>query len=125
MRAPGFEEAFDLRVVEVARFVLETEGMLAWTEPVTYTETALPSILDVVVSDYALGDRATIAAAVSGGTAPYAVTLLLGADASSLAAVATTNLAEAGGFAFSLADLAAGAQHYFQIVAVDDNGASV
>jgi len=111
--------------VTVARLVLETEGALAWTEPVTFTATALPSVFDVLVSDYALGDRATFCATVFGGTAPYTATLLLGADSSSLAAIATTNLDEAGAFSFgTIADLAPGALHCFQVVVTDEHGAT-
>ena len=110
---------------KVARLVLETDGLLAWTAPVAYTATALPQVSDVLVSDYALGDRAMFAATVSGGTAPYAATLLIGADASSLAVAATTNLDEAGAFSFgTLANLASGAQHWFQVVVTDENGAT-
>ena len=110
---------------KVARLVLETDGLLAWTEPVTYTATALPSVFDVLVSDYALGDRATFCATVFGGTAPYTATLLLGADSSSLAAIATTNLDEAGAFSFgTIADLAPGALHCFQVVVTDEHGAT-
>ncbi|MBQ3809344.1 MAG: hypothetical protein II839_00830, partial [Kiritimatiellae bacterium] len=109
---------------KVARLVLETEGMLAWTEPVTFTDTALPRVLDVVVSGYALGDRATFAATVSGGAAPYAATLLVGTDASSLAAAATAAVPAAGGFSLSLSDLVPGAQHWFQVVVADASGAT-
>ena len=109
----------------VARLVLETDGLLAWTEPVTYTATALPSVFDALVSGYALGDRATFCATVFGGTAPYTATLLLGADSSSLAAIATTNLDEAGAFSFgTIADLAPGALHCFQVVVTDEHGAT-
>ena len=52
-----------------ARLVLETDGQLAWTEPVTYTATSLPSIGDVVVSDYLLKDSQQVMFLRSG--APY------------------------------------------------------
>ncbi|MBQ9726770.1 MAG: hypothetical protein IJV65_04615, partial [Kiritimatiellae bacterium] len=110
---------------KVARLVLATEGLFAWTEPVTFTATALPQVSDVLVSGYALGDRATFSATVSGGTAPYVATLLVGTAADALAAAATANAAEAGAFSFGVVTgLAPGAQHFYQVVVVDANGAT-
>ena len=109
----------------VARLVLETDGQLAWTEPVTYAATALPQVSGALVSDSSLGDRATFRATVAGGTAPYTATLLVGTDASSLAAAATMSVAEPGAFSFGVVTgLAPGAQHFYQVVVTDASGAT-
>ena len=108
----------------VARLVLETDGLLAWTEPVTYAATTLPQVSDVLVSGYALGDRATFSATVSGGAAPYTATVLVGTSADALSAAATANVAEAGEVAFDVTGLAPGAQHFYQVEVADANGAT-
>jgi hypothetical protein len=111
--------------ITVARLVLETDGQLAWTEPVTYSATTLPQVFDALVSGYALGDRAIFRATVVGGTAPYTATLLVGTAADSLAVVATTNLAVAGIFSFGVVSgLVPGAQHFYQVVVTDESGAT-
>lgn len=111
--------------ITVARLVLETDGQLAWTEPVTYSATTLPQVFDALVSGYALGDRAIFRATVVGGTAPYTATLLVGTAADSLSAAATTNLAVAGIFSFGVVSgLVPGAQHFYQVVVTDESGAT-
>jgi len=109
---------------KVARLVLETEGLLSWTEPVAFTDTALPQVGDVTVSDYASGDSATFRTTVSGGTAPYTAKLLVGPDADSLSVAATASVAAAGEVVFDVTGLEPGAKQWFLVEVADASGAT-
>ncbi|MBQ6102255.1 MAG: hypothetical protein IJL06_01125, partial [Kiritimatiellae bacterium] len=110
---------------KVARFALETGGVFAWSEPVSFADTAVPSLSAVQVLDASQGDAATFGATLSGGSAPWTVRLWMGADADSLALVASKTLSSAGAFSFALSGLPAGETRWWRIDATDGLGTTV
>ena len=108
----------------VARIALVTDGAIAWTEPVAYAATALPS-LESVFGEAPNGDALVVSGVVSSGTAPYNAQILIGADAESLAVAKQARLNAAGSFTVTATELTPGTTIFWRLAVTDANGAKV
>ena len=106
----------------VARLVLETEGLLAWTEPATFSETATPSVLDASATGFVSGESVTFRATVAGGSAPYTATLMLGTEPTALSAAGSASVPSAGPFTMEKTGLALGAVYWWRLEVRDARG---
>ncbi|MBQ6103966.1 MAG: hypothetical protein IJL06_09885, partial [Kiritimatiellae bacterium] len=106
----------------VARLVLETEGLLAWTEPATFSETATPSVLDASATGFVSGESVTFHATVAGGSEPYTATLLLGTDPTALSAAGSASVPSAGPFTMEKTGLALGTVYWWRLEVRDARG---
>ena len=106
----------------VARLVLETEGLLAWTEPATFSETATPSVLDASATGFVSGESVTFRATVAGGSAPYTATLMLGTEPTALSAAGSASVPSAGPFTMEKTGLALGTVYWWRLEVRDARG---
>jgi hypothetical protein len=109
---------------KVARLVLETDGVFAWSDPATFAGTALPTLDGAHLVDATNGSSATFGATLSGGAGPYTATLYAGASDDELAVVATSPVAAAGPFAIEATDLPAGSTIRWRLAVTDAAGAT-
>ena len=109
---------------KVARLVLETDGVFAWSDPATFAGAALPTLDGAHLVDATNGSSATFGATLSGGAGPYTATLYAGASDDELAVVATSPVAAAGPFAIEATDLPAGSTIRWRLAVTDAAGAT-
>jgi hypothetical protein len=112
----------DALVAAVA--LVHPDGRVTWSDPVTYAGTSLLSF-SAVATDWSSGDVLEVGYSVSGGTAPYTATLLVGNGPGNLAAVASATRSGPGSGTLRARDLTPGLTYYWQVVVTDASGARV